>query len=174
MKRLLLASVVLTAVLLGVVGANACGDKLLALGRGVRFTSAYRAAHPAHIVALDRDNAARNQAEVRATLTRVGHQFDVALTPEELGSALQARRYDLVILDIADAVAVEHVIDGAANKPAMLVLVTKPTKIQMQAAEKRYRWAVKAPATLGEVLAAIDSAMDYRAKHPDATASLVK
>ena len=175
MKRLLLASTVLFALLLSVIAAQACGDKLLALGRGVRFTAAYKSAHPGSIIVLDRDPTRKNHAEVQAAMTKVGHhRFDAALSPEELKTALQAHPYDVVILDVADAVAVEEVSQGATSKPALVVLVSKPSKIQMQAAEKRFHWALKAPVTLGELMAAIDSAMEYRSKHPVTSAALMQ
>jgi hypothetical protein len=39
----------------------------------------------------------------------------------------------------------------------------------MKAAEKKYRWAVRAPVKPGKLLAAIDEAMDYRAKQGTVT-----
>ncbi len=175
MSRILRAATMAVVMLIGITTAEACGDKLLALGRGVRFTSAYKVAHPASIVVLDRDPSGKGHAEARDAMTKVGHRrFDAVHTPEELSTALQARAYDVVILDVADAVAVEELTQGAASKPSLLVLVTKPSKVQMQAAGKRYRWALKAPATLGEIMVAIDNAMDYRGKHPVSTAALAQ
>lgn len=164
MKRTFLAIILAGSVIIGAVAAHACGDKLLAFGRGVRFQRTYKAAHPASILAFDRENSTKNRAEVEKLMSSAGHRLEIVTTPEQLATATQAHSYDLVMTDVADAVVVESALESATSKPSVIVFVRNASKFEMAAATKRYRWALKSPTDMTQVFAAIDAAMAFRSR----------
>lgn len=91
------------AVLLSATAALACGDKLAALGGGVRYERLYRSQHPARIVLYaPRDSAGEESERLRAELARAGHSVEVVASRGALDSRLAAGAVDLVLAD-ADA-----------------------------------------------------------------------
>ena len=74
MQRLRFAGAVLSAALLSGPVGHACGDKLLAIGRGIRFQRAY-AARPANVVIYSKasqSGATLMSAKLQTTLKQAG------------------------------------------------------------------------------------------------------
>lgn len=155
------------AILAGAVGASACGDKLLALGRGVRFQHAYKAAHPANILILDdarsaNSNPTKAGVALSSMLAQAGHRVSTAYGPDDLGHAIQSRRVDFILADVRDMEAVEAILRPLSPHPNLIPVLYKPTKKALAAAQTRYRWAIAAPAKPAQLLATLDAASGSR------------
>ena len=154
----------LAAALAGGTAALACGDKLLVLGRGVRFQHAY-AAHQANLLIYSagiRNEAGFGSAKLQNTLTRAGHKLQIVGSGSQLDEALKSGKVDVVIVDFADLAGITRELQSAPSKPVILPILFKPSKAELTAAQKEYRFALKAPADDVQYLSAIDEAMKAR------------
>ena len=160
------AAFVATTLLSGTV-ALACGDKLLAVGRGVRFQRAY-AAHDANLViyvADARGRAALNNAKLQNMLTRAGHKLQVVASGSQLDEALKSGKVDIVLADFGDLAGIAENLRSAPSKPIIVPVLFKPSKSELARAQKEYKFAVKVPAGDFEYLTAINEAMRLRLKN---------
>jgi hypothetical protein len=166
MRKLLVVFVVAAVVLAGAIAAQGCGDKLLALGRGVRFARAYKAPHPASILLFERADGSKGSAKAEAALAsllqQAGHSVSVSRTPEEVQKTVQARPVDLVMLSANDAEAIGAMLRALPARPTLVPVLYKPKKTDLAATEQRYHWAIAAPANPGPLLATIDAAVQSR------------
>lgn len=98
---------VLLAGLALTTAALACGDKLAAVGGGVRFERIYAARHPGRVALLvprqSRLREASEELRLAEVLRRAGHEVIVIDDPRELPDRLQPGRIDLLLVDLADA-----------------------------------------------------------------------
>jgi hypothetical protein len=137
--------------------AFACGDKIVVFGRGVRFRSAYAAAHPASILifmnAGSRLPALDRQFHIVSILKLAGHKPVAVESPEELTQALRQSPYDVLLLDLADADSIRREIDPLAVKPAFLPIVDRD---KIAADEQRYSCVMRASKMNHELLAHVD------------------
>jgi len=147
------------------VSANACGDKLLVLGRGIRLEAllgnrtakilAYQHAgtHGAELIA---------DPEFQSALKNAGYQLRIVRDTEELEVALRLGKYDLLLSDIADTDAVEPTLQSASTAPALIPILYQPTKPDLATAEKRYRYVLKAPRKAGGNVSVIEHALETK------------
>jgi hypothetical protein len=164
-----------TAVLVGVAavglvaadGVQACGDKFLLLGRGVKYHRAYAAIYPASIViyAVPQRNAAKaiRDPRLQNELKLAGHRVSVVETEAALARALSSERIDLVLTDVADADATSKQGAASASKPTVLPVMYEPTREEAKAIEARYQCRLKSSDRADRYLASIDDAMKVRA-----------
>lgn len=149
-------------------GADACGDKMMAIGRGVRFVHAYKSAYPAKILIYLRPGSrvqqADNKIHLQATLVSVGHRVRAAQDWAQIEEALKLDNYDLVLGDSADAVELERETQASSPKPTVLPVLYKPSKGEDSVARTHYAWVLKAPGNVGQLLATIDAAMDNKSR----------
>ena len=146
--------------------ALACGDKLLAIGRGVRFQHAY-AARQANLViysAGTQSGATLGSTKLETTLRRAGHRVQIVEGGSQLDEALQAGKVDVVLVDFADLAEITRLLRSAPSKPVILPILVKPSKAELAAAQREYKFALKAPADDVQYLTAIDEAMKLRLK----------
>jgi len=173
MRRLLIALGILTALITNSTAARACGDKLLAFGRGIRFQRSYKTPHPANILVLWRVDPKQPNSgkdiELRSFLTGVGHKVMLVYDPAELAKPMQSQQFDLVVFEIHDEASFDSSVLNVINKPSPIPFLYEPSKAEMKDAQKKYRRVVKVPAKPGQLLAAIDEVMDYRTKRGLAT-----
>jgi hypothetical protein len=186
MRRVKLA--VLAAGVLAVLaspGAEACGDKLLSIARGIRLQQAYKARHPATIVMYVSDTTSSGTTQQQRALVQMsllymslrqaGHRISVAGSPSELADALRGP-VDFLITDIGDAGVVREGV-GAGHLGGSLIPVStgtqtstvipvlfKPSKADLAAAQKKYGLVLKTPAGAAEQLEVIDRAMKARSE----------
>lgn len=173
MRRIFVLAVVLAVLFFHVTSVDACGDKLLVLGRGVRFQRAYKAPHPANVLVLWRvdphqPNSGKD-AQFRVFLTGVGHRVTMAYSPEETRTALQSQEFDVLVFEFEDEIYVDSSLASVGKRPSALPIIYRPSKEIMTSARQKYRWVIKAPAKPGQLLAAIDELMDQRSKLGTAT-----
>jgi hypothetical protein len=103
---------------------DACGDKFLLVGRGMRFQRAYAAVQPANILiyatsATNPDRAIRD-TQFQKTLRQAGHQVSVIEDAELFRHAIQVSAFDIVLADVATAPAIDSVIANAPSHPRVL------------------------------------------------------
>jgi hypothetical protein len=159
MRRVALVyGIVMLALFLDGTSVKACGDKLLVLGRGVRFQSDIPV-QPASILIYKLNNPG-----LLSVLREAGHKIQAVEKREDLEAALKAGKYDIVLTVLADAGSLEGVVASAPSKPFLVPLVYKGAKAEVAMAEKQYGCALKAPNRVGHYLATVDKAMDLRSK----------
>ena len=165
MRRLEFAGAVLgvAALLSGNVGL-ACGDKLLAIGRGVRFQRAY-ASHQANLVIYStgsQTGAALGSPRLQATLKQAGHKLQTVAGASQLDEVLKSGKVDVVLADFADLAGITRQLQSATSRPVVLPILLKPSKAELAAAQREYKFAIKGPADEIQYLTAIDEAMKSR------------
>ena len=169
MRRSLITG--LASLLLVSNGAFACGDKFVVFGRGVRFQSAYAAAHPAAVLIYMNPSShmplIEHDFHVEATLRQIGHKPRLVSTLEELQTALAVGTYDVVLVDIADVTAVEQVRARAKAKSSIVPALYKPTPEAVQSAQKEYGCLVKAMKRSHDLPLVLDEVMRSRSKGAD-------
>ena len=165
-KTALLAAI-MTIGLVAVETAQACGDKFLLLGRGVKYHRAYAAIYPASIViyAVPQRNASKaiRDPRLQNELKLAGHRVSVVDTEAALMRALSSERVDLVLTDVADADPASKQAAVSASKPAVLPVMYEPTREQAKAIEARYQCRLKSSDRADRYLSTIDDAMKIRA-----------
>src|SRR2546422_338273 len=110
-KLLAVIGLAFGSIFLGHTIAQACGDKLLALGRGVSFQRAYRAARPASILLYLGQNSKSGpigDPRLQATLKSAGHTLRVAADAGQLDQLLKFGRFDVVLADLSEVGALSQ------------------------------------------------------------------
>ena len=164
-KLLIVAGLAFGSLFLGHTVALACGDKLLALGRGVPFQRAYRAARPASILLYlgqSTKGGAIGETQLQATLKSAGHKIRVVADPRQLDQVIKAERFDLVLGDVSEFATLSQQAKSAPSKPTVMPVMYKPDKPSRAAAEKQYGPVLSAPGKAGEYLMAIEDVMKRR------------
>ena len=171
-RRPVLAAAFIMLGLLCGTAAFACGDKLLAIGRGVRFQHIHEA-HQANLVIYSAGTqyaAALDNARLQTTLKRAVHNLQLVRGGLQLDQALKSGQVDVVLVYYTDVTGVARQLQSAPSRPVILPVLVKPSKADLAAAQKQYPFALKATADEFEYLTAIDEAMKLKLKqvpHPD-------
>lgn len=155
--------------------AQACGDKFLLLGRGVKFQRAYAAIYPASIViyAQPQRHAAKaiRDPRLQSDLKLAGHRVSVVDTEAALVRALDSDRVDLVLTDVADADRTSTQVATSPTKPTVLPVMYEPTRDEARQIEARYQCRLKSSDKPDRYLVTIDDAMKVRADQKKRRAS---
>ena len=164
--RILVAGAGLVALALSGTAALACGDKLLAIGRGLRFQRAY-AERQANLVIYS--NGAQNGATLsstglQATLKRAGHKLQIVQDGSQLDEALKSGKVDVVLVNFADLGGITRLLQSAPSVPIIVPILFKASKAELAAVQKEYKFALKAPDDEFQFLTAIDEAMKLRVR----------
>lgn len=160
MRASLLSSLLISGIvlLLGIAVAEACGDKSLRIGRGVRFK---RTSHPVAVLIYLPANATR-ATQLQTVLKKVGHKTNSVQGAGAVSEALRSGQYDVIFTDMATAATLESEIQTSPSKPVLVPVVAEGTKAEVTAAEKQYKCFVKNPHNAERYLDAIDEAMRSR------------
>jgi hypothetical protein len=159
---------------------DACGDKLLVLGQGVRF-QVDTADYPSSLLLYINPNMPGadkvGDTQLQNITRQAGHRLRTVRSREELAGALKTGRYDIVIVDFADAAGLEELVQTSPSQPVLLPWVYQESKADFsavraryQAALKRYQFALKAPLKVGSFLSTIDRTMELKTKQARAKA----
>ena len=151
---------------LSATGALACGDKLLAIGRGLRFQhiSAAREAHLVIYSAGRQNDPILTNSKLQTTLKKAVRKLQLVEGGSQLDEALTSGRVDVVLVEFSDLAGVTRQLHSAPSKPVILPILVRPSKAELVAAQSEYKFALKATANDIEYLAAIDEAMKLRLK----------
>jgi hypothetical protein len=162
--------------LLGRADAQACGDKFLVVGRGVKYSRAHAAVHPASILIYmnpaSRIPAAAKDVQLESNLKQAGYKVQSVDTSAALRSALKSAKYDLVLADIADSPGLEKDAASDPSKPVVVPVLYQPTTAELAAAKKEYGCAMKAPSK--DYLATIDEIMARKTKTTETKTAATK
>jgi len=156
MRRLILALSLISGIaLLGITTAEACGDKSLRIGRGIRFK---RTSHPVAILIFIPSNASR-ATQLQSVLKKVGHKPNSVQGVDAVTAALKSGQYDVIFTDLVAAASLETQIAASPSKPVLIPVVAEGTKAEVSAAQKQYKCFVNNPHIVERYLDAIDEAM---------------
>ena len=182
MRRKLVVSLIV-GVMLAVFSnsglVRACGDKLLVLGRGVRFQSDIPVQPASILLYLHKGSpsfAVLNDPRLQSILRDAGHKLQSAENVQALQEALKVGKYDIVLADYSDAGSLESMVGSAPSKPVLVPFVfkgIKTAKAETASAGKQYRCVLTAPNRVGHYLATVDKAMELRSKRDGLKPTLV-
>ena len=173
MRRLFLALGSATVVLLlSATPAFTCGDKLLAVNRGLRFQDFSSSRRASILLYSHKGSGSSNpndKGQLQSALIRAGHRLQTVAEWRELDDALKTGHYDLVLVDLINAPQVEESLRGAASPPLVVPLVYEATKAENKLLKKQYPFLLMAREKDGRYLTVIDRALDARAKRERTT-----
>jgi hypothetical protein len=145
------------------IPADACGDKLLVIGRRVKRVPL--AKHPASVLLYLRPGsalpAAAREMNLETTLRQAGHRVDAVEQPDRLRDELAAGRYDFVLTDLPDTGVVTRAANSAPGAPEVVPVAYKPTEAALRETRATYPVVIKAGKSLS-YLSALDAAMGKR------------
>lgn len=125
--RLLALGMVLGAIALWPASSRSCGDKLAALGGGVRFERVVVSRHPGRILMVLSPGSGLAEANARynltSSLTLAGHSVVAIEDPAELGSTLTVEPVDLVLVDATEFRGIALHSSSAGRAPTILPVI---------------------------------------------------
>ena len=168
MRKLLLLVLTLAIMFpLGVTDADACGDKLLRIGRNFRFHQTTAKKHPARMLIYTPPNSATlpggKSAQIEDYFQKVGHKPLAVDNIDKLNAALKSGNYDLVLTDFADAATLQRQVESSSSRTVVLPVLYKRSKGEEAAAAQQYPVTVKNPRDASDFLQAIYKVMKSRA-----------
>lgn len=181
MRHFALAAVIASVVSQGAVPIHACGDKLMMLGRGIRFQSKHTP-RPAAVLLYLPESAtgqALTDPKLETALREAGHAVAAVTSLAELETALRSAKFDVVLANVTHAAELETAMSVAERKavvlPAIYLVTTgSPAKTKQQAkadrnrASKDFAVVVEVPGRPGHYCHAVDEAMELKLKREKA------
>jgi hypothetical protein len=165
MRTTVAGFIIAAALVLAGAAVEACGDKFLVIGRGVRRVQ--KARHPASVLLYLRPGSSLPQAakemNLQATLRQAGHRVDVVEETALLRRKLEGGGYDFVLADLPDAAVVAHDAGAGAGAPYVVPVVYKGRTDAMGSSQQTYPLVIQAGRSLS-YLAKVDAAMERRAR----------
>ena len=146
--------------------AQACGDKLLVLGHGVKynhFTPSYRPSIIAYVPDSVPQAAAVNDPQFQAELRKAGVNLRLVQQADVLTEALQSGKYDVILVDLQDAAMVDQQVKSAAVSTVVMPVVYKGADLNSAAAAP-YRCVRKDPGKNGSCFSTIEKAIESKLK----------
>ena len=175
MRRYLIVSivVVLPVLIQSPAPLHACGEKLLVLGRGIRFQSRHTPRAASVLLYLPQTHSGRplSDPNLESALREAGHAVHAVTTDADLESALRSGSYDVVLANITDAPDLERAQAvterNAVVLPAVYLVVPsqqakQQTKTDRENASKTFGVVVEVPGRPGHYCAAVDKAMELK------------
>lgn len=149
---------------------EACGDKLLMVGRGVRFQRAYASEYPGTIMIYARVSASAKAAirdsDLHKSLRQAGHSVSVIENQALFEQALRTVSVDVVLADIADAPMIEPLAQTAASRPVVRYVSFPSPNAETKRLQQQYACPLKASDNTVKFLDVIEDAMKARTKKP--------
>jgi hypothetical protein len=181
--RHLLTSIVLVSVALGQnpVPIHACGEKLLVLGRGIRFQSRHTPRAGSVLLYLPQTASGQplSDPHLEAALREAGHAVHAVTTIADLESGLRSGIYDVVLADVTTAPDLERAQAvterNAVVVPAVYLVAPLGSQTKQRAkadrakASKEFSVIVEVPGRPGHYCAAVDKAMELKLKREAST-----
>ena len=163
------------------VPLHACGDKLLMLGRGIRFQSKHtpRAASVLVYLPESATGQALTDPKLESALREAGHSVRAVTSAADLESALRTGTFDVVLANVTHAPELERakaVASGAAVVLPAIYLVKsgaqpiskQQSKTDVDKASKDFAVIVEVPGRPGYYCHAVDEAMELKLKREQA------
>ena len=163
MRTLATALALSVAFSMAAVPADACGDKLLVIGRRVKRVPL--AKHPASVLLYLRPGstlpAAAKEMNLETTLRQAGHKVDTVEQADRLHHELAAGRYDFVLTDLPDTGVVARAAGSGSGAPEIVPVAYKASEGALRSTRASYPVVIKAGKSLS-YLSALDAAMRKR------------
>jgi hypothetical protein len=181
MKRHLLVPIAIVVPLVAQQPLQACGEKLLMLGRAIRFQSRHTPRAASVLMYLPQSAAAPPLADpnLESALREAGHAVRAVTTSTELETALGSGSYDVVLANVTDAPDLDEARaktdPNAVVLPAVYLLaagqrVKQQTRADRESASKAFGVVVEVPGRPGHYCAAVDKAMELKLKRERSSA----
>jgi hypothetical protein len=173
MRNLLGALFLVAGLLILSHNAGACGDKLLILGRPMRFNS-----RPAVVLAYapagSTLESVLNTPQWTNAISKGKHRLRVIQTPGQLVQTLKTERFDIVVLSLTDASIFQAQLGPSSFPTVFVPMVETVERNAVRNAEKEYGVAMKSVAKTSDYLSAIDRAVGLRDLRAEAAARVKK
>ena len=143
----------------------ACGDKFLVAGRGARFQRG--SSHATVLIYAPPASALSGglgNLSVDHVLSRAGYHPATAASAEEMGRILKDGNPGIVLVDIADARAVERYAPAGSSGPIILPVLSNASRQELSEARKIWGVVLRSPASGDSLLDALDEAVGLHAK----------
>lgn len=154
-----------------------CGDKYLNLGLGTHYhrSAAERRAAAVLMYANPGSELSRllTALSVETAMNKDGYRPVIASSPSELDAALHNRKWDVVVVDGRDIVAVAQRLPKP-SAPHVVPVLTRPTKDELKQAEKIYDTVLNTPTKTRAFVDVVDDAMDLHELEERAAAKAAK
>jgi hypothetical protein len=177
MRHILVAAVIAAAVGQGAVPLHACGDKLMMLGRGIRFQSKHTPRAAAVLLYLPESatGQALTDPKLESALREAGHQVRAVTSPADLETALRSGTFDVVLANVTHAPELEKAktvaAGGAVVLPAIYLVAPasgaankQQSKADRDQSSKEFGVIVEVPGRPGHYCHAVDQAMELKLK----------
>jgi hypothetical protein len=178
MRQILMVAVIATAVCQSSVPLHACGDKLMMLGRGIKFQSKHTPRAAAVLLYLPESatGLALTDPKLESALREAGHTVRAVTTPSDLETALGGGTFDVVLANITHAAELEKAKSGAERSavvlPAIYLVAPASPGINKQQsradrdkASKDFGVIIEVPGRPGHYCHAVDQAMELKLRH---------
>ena len=153
----------------------ACGDKLMMLGRGIRFQSKHTPRAGAVLLYLpdSETGQALTDPKLESALREAGHAVRAVTSPEDLETALRSGTFDVVLANVTQAPELQKAKSVAERSAVVLpaiYLVAPPSHDSRQSktdrglASKKFAVIVEVPGRPGHYCHAVDQAMELKLK----------
>ena len=170
------------AVVLSPALLQACGEKLLILGRGIRFQSRHTPRAASVLMYVPQTTSARTLTDpnFESALREAGHSVRAVTTVADLEGALRSGNYDVVLANITDAEEIDRVQAVTERNAFVLpaVYLVAPasqakaqTKADRESASKAFGVVVEVPGRPGHYCSAVDKAMELKLKRERSSAT---
>lgn len=161
MRKLIVFLIVLSATFSMLELANACGDKTMRVGGGLRFLQLAAKKNPSSVLIYTRALPDGKASKLQDFLKAVGHRANTVDQVNHVGQTLKSAHYDLVLTDLAQATDLQRQV--ASVSPNTVVVPVTFTS-EDAAAAKQYKVVVKNPKYAEDFLPAINQVMKARSK----------
>ena len=177
MRQILVAAVIAATVSQSGIPLHACGDKLMMLGRGIKFQSKHTPRAAAVLLYLPESatGLALTDPKLESALREAGHTVRAVTSTADLESALSTRTFDVVLANVTHAPELERAQAIAGRTSVVLpaiYLVTpgaqpiskQQSKADRDKASKDFAVIVQVPGRPGHYCHAVDEAMELKLK----------
>ena len=149
--------------------ASACGDKLLLLGRGVKFgniNSSYRASIIAYVPDSVPQSAAVNDPHFQIALQKAGHKLLLVHQADVLAEASKSGKYDIILVDLQDEAMVDEQVTTAAVNTVVMPVAYDGADLT-KAAVTQFRCVRKTSGKNNDCFSTIDRAIESKLKRDE-------
>ena len=152
---------------------RACGEKLLFLGRGIRFQSRHTPRAASVLLYLPESSTGKplTDPNLESALEEAGHAVRAVTTSVDLESALRSGNYDVVLANFTDAADLDRAQAVTTANAVVLPAVylapplqagNQQQKADRDSASKSFGVMVAVPGRPGHYCAAVDKAMELK------------
>ena len=145
--------------------SQGCGDKLIILGRGFRF-SALVAERPVAILAYAPEGSLLasilNDPQWIAAMNKGKHRLRWLQRIDDIRPVLSRESYDLVLVDVSEAPQLKQAVQSTPSDPMVVPVMNGSTRDEVQIAEREYGVVLRSESKTKTYLSGISKAVELR------------